>query len=125
MRDVSSGNALNEHAVDSPWLGMHRKCFDMMQRLLEYRIKVLHLTPSIAPRAESISPYIPANLGEMYELYHARLENGKHPNGLDSMYVRKVLEPHRYYYHDGDESKVDLFAIHTWPFGSPDTMVCE
>lgn len=97
----------------------------MMQRLLEYRLKVLHLTPNNGPMVEAVSPWIPANLGEMYEVYQSRVDRGRDPSGFNQMYIWKVLEPHRYYYDDGSEKQVDLFGAIEWPFGSPDTTVCE
>lgn len=125
LRLDHSGDVLHERHADDPWIGMHRKCFDMMQRLLEYRLKVLHLTPNNAPIVEVVSPWIPANLGEMYEVYHSRVDRGRDPSGFHQLYIWKVLEPHRYYYDDGSERQVDLFGAIEWPFGSLDTTVCE
>ncbi|KAE8553864.1 hypothetical protein EYB25_002402 [Talaromyces marneffei] len=35
---------LNNSLILFPWVGLHVKCFELMQRLLEYRKTVLHLT---------------------------------------------------------------------------------
>ncbi|EEA24324.1 hypothetical protein PMAA_083290 [Talaromyces marneffei ATCC 18224] len=51
-----------------PWVGVHMKCFHLMQRLIEYRKDVMRLTPdNNIFGTEDESTRIPASLGEMYE----------------------------------------------------------
>ncbi|KAL3706401.1 hypothetical protein TMatcc_007412 [Talaromyces marneffei ATCC 18224] len=57
-----------------PWVGVHMKCFHLMQRLIEYRKDVMRLTPdNNIFGTEDESTRIPASLGEMYEGYQSRI----------------------------------------------------
>lgn len=115
--------------VSFPWVGVHRKCFDMMRRLVEYRTNVMRLTPDdTILRTGKKSPRVPTSLGEMYEVYQSRIHDnwGASLMSKNNKPLWKVLEPHRYYYNGQyhDDKHVNLFGNIYWPWGSRYTIVC-
>lgn len=112
-----------------PWVAIHNKCFELMQRLLEYRSSVLHLRPDDSIiRTNHKSTRIPTSLGEMYEVYQSRIYTKPCAKwGWSHEYAWKVLEPHRYYYNGqfyGPEH-IELFSLLEWPWGSRYAIVSE
>lgn len=117
-------NALSE--MDNvPWVGIHMKCFDIMQRLLEHRTSVLHLPPEDTI-TQTYHKRVPASLNEMYEVYQSRIFDMPDTTWRSWLYEWKVLEPHRYYYnnHFHGDKPVELFEWLEWPWGSQYTNIC-
>lgn len=111
-----------------PWVGVHMKCFHLMQRLIEYRKDVMRLTPdNNIFGTEDESTRIPASLGEMYEGYQSRIywKDGVGKYFRSGLPMWKVEEPYRYYYDNNchGDTHIKLYSNLQWPWKSPYAVV--
>ncbi|KAF7166705.1 hypothetical protein CNMCM5623_000249 [Aspergillus felis] len=105
----SSSKLVHDLYVEYPYMTVHAECLDMMRRLVEYRQAFSRVGVMMAGIKH------PKTLSQFYEVFEQRLTRVLHgyPMGLKgSIFPRRVVEPHWYYFRD-----TYLFHKVAWAFG--------
>ncbi|KAF3480881.1 uncharacterized protein GIQ15_06228 [Arthroderma uncinatum] len=113
----SQKRLLNVGLEEYPYIGLHRKCLDMMQRLVSYR-------KALASQGVAVTD--PRSLSQIYEVLEYRITRPgiQRAQGvessLSSITTRQVIEPHDYYFR-----VMDVPGNVQWPIGRPDVFEYE
>ncbi|KAK2871789.1 hypothetical protein FQN49_002829 [Arthroderma sp. PD_2] len=113
----SKKRLLNVGLEEYPYIGLHRKCLDIMRRLVSYRKALV---------GHGVAVTGPKSLSQVYEVLEHRVTGSGIQrvqgveSGLSSITTRQIVEPHNYYFR-----VLDVIGNVQWPIGRPDVLEYE
>lgn len=100
----------NDSLSEFPCIALHRKCFTMMQRMVDHRQSLTrHGLPVDGP----------LSLEDFWRVFRSRLDNTGMMSHWGGVYQPMILEPHEYFF----QPAYGLIDCYLWPTGGCEVIV--